>query len=182
MTGKLGLQVRKTGSDRLTAQWALVEAGIRAIIASIGVDPGVPTQRPPGHGHMETSVQNGRVLTEFGLAPADLSDAIQRYWPRELWSDAARVAYPESAGWNANAERNTLDQAGGRCNVPIGYIRGVQIVSEDSVGYYQINVCAWGHTREYWLDVDNNVRGAYAIYQQQGWNAWHFTAQTLGLL
>ena len=172
----------RSGVDRAPESLPSALEWIAKLLAVLGTHPPEPIEGPQPHGHVPTEVDNGRIVTPFGLAPSDLSDALRKYWPESLWTDAARVAYPESAGWKRNAERNTLAQAGGRCNVPIGYINGVRIVSEDSVGYFQINVCSHGHDREYWLDVDNNVRGAYEIYRSEGWGAWQFTARSLGLI
>ena len=166
------------------SQDALAElaAALAHLVEIIGGESELPPTGP-GQGPAPPVVgHDGRISTEFGLAPQDLSDAIRAYWPEDKWIDAARVSYIESAGWNRRAERNTLDRAGGRCNVPIGSINGVRIVSEQSVGYFQINVCAHGHDRDYWQDADNNVRYARRLYDQSGWAPWELTARRLGLL
>lgn len=161
-------------------------AELRALLELLGIDAG--RELPPEggdypRGHVETRLtDDGIIITPFGTPSKEVSDAIKAEWPRGIWTDAARVSYLEADRWNPHAERNTLSQAGGRCNVPIGYIRGVRIVSEDSVGLFQVNVCVWPYTRDEMRNADNNARAGYRIYREQGWNAWHFTAETLGLL
>lgn len=163
-------------------QLAQLGALLAQLMAIVGTEP-TPGPQPTQSGHMPTELSDdGRILTEYGAVPMRVSDAIRGNWPFDLWSDAARVSYLESDHWSPTAERNTLAQGGGRCNVPIGFIRGVRIVSEDSCGLFQINVCAHGGTRDYWFDPVNNARKGYDIYKSEGWGAWRFSATTLGLL
>lgn len=183
MAPSIPLLMFKRGEHPSQSALAALVALLQQLAGEIGGEHGEPGQ-PTGRGHIPTVVgDDGRIQTPDGLAPRDLSDAIKRYWPESIWTDAARVAYIESAGWNRTAERNTLDRAGGRCNVPIGTLSdGTPIVSEQSVGYYQINVCAHGHDRDYWTDADNNVRYARRLYDESGWHPWTVTAKKLGLL
>lgn len=182
MSGRIGLFVVRHGSDRMQAQLAQMRAIFQALLPHLGTPEPSP-EHPTQPGHMPTEVTaDGRISTEYGPVPMRVSDAIKAAWPEALWSDAARVSYLESTHWSPVAERNTLGQAGGRCGVHIGFIRGVPIVSEDSVGLFQVNVCAWPYTREQMLDPDQNAAAGYVIYRRQGWEAWHFSADTLGLL
>lgn len=182
MPFRFGFQLLKRNSDRLQSDMA----ELQAIIAILGEVIGAPEQPVDGtvpRGHMETRLtDDGLIWTEYGTPSVVVSDAIRNGWPRDLWTDAARVSYLEANKWSPSAERNTLSQAGGRCNVPIGHINGVAIVSEDSVGLFQVNVCAWHYSREQMLDPVLNARVGYEIYKQQGWSAWQITATTLGLL
>lgn len=182
MARSVGLFLLNGGADRRLVQLA----SVRALLEYLGHTQ--PTEPEPGEhqtprGHVPTHVtDDDLILTPFGTPSRGVSDAIQRAWPHDLWTDAARVSYLESDRWSPTAERNTLAQAGGRCGVPIGSIRGHPIVSEDSVGLFQVNVCAWPYTREQMLDPIENARAGYAIYRQQGWAAWQITAETLGLV
>lgn len=182
MARKLGLYALKAGADR---HQGLV-AEVQALLALLGVSPGeTPSEEPgqepapiPSPGLPPTGE---RIVTEFGSPPEDLDRAIRQYWPATEWKNAARMAHEES-GWRNDAERNTLARAGGRCNVPIGTLPdGTPIVSEQSVGYFQINVCAHKHDRAYWIDTDNNVSYAAQLYREGGWGAWRVSARKLGL-
>lgn len=172
----------KRGEHPSQSALAALVALLQQLTGEIGGEHEQPTGPLP-HGHVSTRLSDdGRIETEYGTVPMRVSDAIKNAWPRELWTDAGRITYLEASGWSPTAERNTLDQAGGRCNVPIGRIRGHPIVSEDSVGLFQVNVCAWPYTRAQMLDPDQNAAAGYAIYRQQGWGAWVISAETLGLL
>lgn len=182
MARRFGFQALKTGTDRMPDVLAELRALLELFGAAIGAEPS-PPDHPMPHGHVATELtEDGIIRTPFGTPSREVSDAIMGMWPRDLWTDAARVAYLEADHWSPTAERNTLSQAGGRCGVRIGTIRGVSIVSEDSVGLFQINVCAWPWTREQMLDPRQNAAAGYHVYRAQGWRAWQFTADTLGLL
>lgn len=182
MPSKIGIQVYKTGGRRHLEALASFAAAVQALLALHGTIPTEPAP-PVGHGHYLTQTNaDGRIVVPEGVPPGELNDAIQQFFPRDTWGDAARVSFYEAA-WSATAERNTLDRAGGRCNVPIGVLPdGTRIISEDSVGYYQINVCAHGHDRAYWQDARNNVSYAASLYRANGWRDWVYTATRLGLL
>lgn len=182
MPRKIGLFLLRGGGDRMQAQLAQMRAIFEAILPEL--DGGTHEPEPgPTEGVRPSPIGAGeRIRVPEGLAPADLSDALRRYWPESAWITAARVSYYES-GWRTDAERNTLARAGGRCNVPIGYLSdGTPIVSEQSVGYFQINVCAHGHDRDYWANADNNVGYARRLYDARGWRDWQVTGRRLGLL
>lgn len=182
MPGGFGLWLLRAKSDR-HSDWI---AELRAILEFLGTNPPDEPSEPIGplpRGHMETRLtDDGLILTPEGSPSRDVSVVIQKYFPHRVWTDAARVSYHE-AHWSNTAERNTLAQAGGRCGVPIGTLPdGTRIVSEQSVGLYQINVCSHGHDRDYWRDADNNVSFAAALYAVNGWRDWVYTANKLGLL
>lgn len=182
MPYRFGLTMFKSGQDR--HQDDIAE--LRAMIEALGA---TPVEEPPDAGgemptgHLDTRLTaDDLIWAPEGTPSREVSDAIRRWFPRAVWTDAARVAYYESH-WNPTAERNTLDQAGGRCNVPIGTLPdGTRIISEQSVGIFQINVCAHGHNRDYWRDVDTNVAKASGLYSDQGWKPWTWTASHLDLL
>lgn len=183
MARRAGLLVLRANVDRLPGLMAELQAWLALL--GVGTEPSEPGPAiAPGVGHVQTELsEDGRILAGGSPAPRDLSDAIKRYFPEDVWTDAARVSYIESAGWQRKAERNTLDQAGGRCNVPLPPLPdGTHIVSEQSVGYFQINVCAHGGDREYWWDADNNVRKAVELYRESGWRPWIHTARQLKLV
>lgn len=123
----------------------------------------------------------GDITVPEGTPPAVLVDAVKRYFPQSQWRNALRVSYHESTGWNPRAELNTLNigPCGTRYYLPSigGYAQ-----TEDSVGYFQINICAHGGTREFWYDADNNVSKAAQLYAASGWQPWTITAGRLGLL
>lgn len=182
MPYRLGLFALKNGADRHSD----LIATMRAILEQLSGLP-APTPEPPTGelptGHIETRLtDDGLVWTPEGSPSRDVSDEIRRWFPQAVWTDAARVSYYE-AHWDNTAERNTLDEAGGRCGVPIGTLPdGTPIVSEQSVGLYQINVCAHGKDRAYWQDPMNNVSYAAELYRENGWRDWVYTATRLNLL
>lgn len=125
-------------------------------------------------------VPPGDIATRFGNPPADVADAIKRHWPQVQWVHAAEVSYMES-GWRNTAELNTLDK--GPCgtryffSAEVGYAQ-----TEDSVGIFQINICAHGGTRDYWYDPENNARKGAELFASVGWSPWTVSARRLGLL
>lgn len=181
MPRRFGFQIRKNGAPSLLGALADLRGLISALDQAIGDTPD-ETPLPDQPGHVPTEVDNqGRIVVPEGVAPARVSSAIRAAFPREIWGDAARVAFYES-GWSADAERNTLDQAGGRCSVPIGTLPdGTPIVSEQSVGIFQINVCAHGYDAEHWQEVEVNVEYAGRLYRSSGWAPWSHTAHRLHL-
>lgn len=181
MPYRLGLFALNNGASRHADLIATMRAILEQMSGSPAPNPEPPTGGMPT-GHMPTQLtSDGLILTPEGTPDRDVSDAIRTWFPREVWTDAARVSYHE-ARWDTTAERNTLAQAGGRCGVPIGTLDdGTPIVSEQSVGLYQINVCAHGHDREYWRDIMHNVAYASGLYQRNGWRDWVATAKKLGL-
>lgn len=164
--------------EQLAELWAILE--LIYVIPEPNPSPG-PTP-PDGRGHMETVVADGLIVTPYGPVPRSVSEAIMGHFPREVWTDAGRVAHGES-GWRYNAIRSTLDRAGGRCGVLLGYLpNGMAYYSEESVGIFQINRCSHGGTKEYWEDIETNVKKAGQLYAEKGWYPWIATATTLELI
>jgi hypothetical protein len=182
VAGRIAFWVLRDGTDR--HQEAVAE--LQSWLQLLGLYPAEAPPEAPGEEPLPEPVPGpepgGRIFTEFGAPPEDLDRAIRQYWPESQWQNAARMAYVESNGWKRDAERNTLGRAGGRCNIPIGTLPdGTPILSEQSVGYFQINVCAHGHDRAYWIDTDHNVSYAAQLYREKGWGPWQVSARLLGL-
>jgi hypothetical protein len=119
-------------------------------------------------------------VTTLSDAPAELQDGIRRYFPQSEWDNAAAIAQLES-DFDAFALNDTASQNGG-CGVVISERDGMQIESERSVGYFQINSCnypTWEWQRLY--NADHNAGTANMIFAEQGWQAWYFSAHRLGL-
>jgi len=115
--------------------------------------------------------------------PIELWVAIQEFWPESEWINAANIARIES-GFDAFALDDTATPNGG-CGVPIGSRNGVPIVSERSIGYFQINSCNfpdWEWQRFY--NARHNAGTAHALWDQNGgnWRPWFFSATELGLI
>lgn len=113
--------------------------------------------------------------------PAELQVAIQEFFPDTEWENAAGIAQLES-GFNAFALLDSTD-AHHPCGAYIGEHEGVRITAERSVGYFQINSCnypTWEWQRLY--NARHNAGTAHMIWESQGWGAWHFSAQKLGLI
>jgi hypothetical protein len=113
-------------------------------------------------------------------APVDLAIEIKAFFPPPEWDNAARVAFLES-GWDPFALNDSATAAGG-CGLPLFDRGGVGIVSERSVGYFQINSCnypgwIWGQ----FYNVHHNVGTAHALWAQRGWSPWYFSSKSLGL-
>lgn len=173
----------KTGTDRQEGALRELSSLLGALMAVLGRAPTkppddvAPTPVPP------VGPPGGGIETRYGTAPDDLSGAIRRYFPESEWRNAAEVSYLESGHWSSRAVRDTRYRAGGRCGVPIGTLDdGTPIVSEWSIGYFQINACAHGGDFEQWSDADNNVRKAAELWRSSGWRPWFITARTLHLL
>lgn len=119
----------------------------------------------------------------FYDAPEELQHVIAEFWPEEEWDNAASIAKLES-DWDAFALDDTATQAGG-CDVWLRSQGGVQIYSERSVGYFQINACAfpdWEWERLY--NARHNAGTAHMLWEQAGksWSPWYFSARKLGLI
>jgi hypothetical protein len=117
----------------------------------------------------------------FNEAPCELQCGIAEFWPESEWEHAADISQLES-GWDAFATRDTRtpDHPCGSLLQPIG---GVAISAELSIGYFQINACNfpdWPAERFY--NARHNCGTAHLIWTQQGWGAWFFSAQKLGLV
>jgi hypothetical protein len=113
-------------------------------------------------------------------APQELQVAIREFWPSTEWENAAAISYLESK-WNAFALLDTATDNG--CGAPLEPIRGVPVVAERSVGYFQINACnypGWEWQRFY--NARHNAGTAHALWATRGWQPWYFSALTLGLL
>lgn len=115
-------------------------------------------------------------------APPELAAAIRQFWDEDQWDNAAGIAFLES-GFNAYADRNTTSAAA-PCGTNIGNVGGTVIVSEHSVGYFQINVCnfpTW-EWRRLW-NAEQNAGTAHMLYaQSSSWAPWYYSAKALGLL
>lgn len=119
------------------------------------------------------------INTRFGRVPEEVAQAIAAAWPPELWIKAAELSYLESS-WVPTARNNTLNQ--GPCGTQY-YLPGYgPAMTEDSIGLYQVNRCAHGGTVEELSDPAYNARKGFEIYQRQGWRAWYYSSQKLGLL
>jgi hypothetical protein len=120
-------------------------------------------------------------MTTISDAPLELQVAIQEFFPQEEWDNAASIAQLES-GFNAFAVLDSTDNEH-PCGARLGAThRGVAIVAERSVGYFQINSCNfpdWEWQRLY--NARHNAGTAHMIWAEQGWCAWLFSAQSLGL-
>lgn len=114
--------------------------------------------------------------------PAELTAAVEEFFPESEWDHAYQVSLLES-GWSAFAENNSTDAAH-----PCGsYLRtqgGVRVTAERSIGWFQINACNlpadW--TAEHLFNTRHNVGTAHAMWAERGWSPWYFSAKQLGLL
>lgn len=152
------------------------------ILALMGLEPPnqVPGQ-PPGPGGGGDDGQ-GHIVVPEGNAPIAFSTAVRKYFPRDQWVNAARVSYYES-GWRSNATNDTRWRANGQCSVRYWLeSAGIWALTEYSVGYFQINICAHGGDADHWSDVDNNVKKAGELFRASGWHPWAYTAGRLGLI
>lgn len=183
MAGKFGLLIL---TDRIDAEG--LRAELRAALELLGTPGdggggGGGGPFPPGHVETQTDGQ-GRIVVPEGTAPQELSDAIRKHWPRELWGDVARISYYESS-WKATATNDTRHLAGGQCGQRYWLASaGIWANTEYSVGYMQINICAHGADAEWWYNADHNLKGARNLYDARGgtFEDWLYTAGRLGLL
>jgi hypothetical protein len=121
-----------------------------------------------------------RSITE---APYELANAVREFFPEDQWDHACSVAFLES-GWDPFAVRDTRDSAH-PCGAELAPIDGVRISAELSVGWFQINACAfpsWEWQRLY--NTRHNVGTAHLLWDRAGssWSPWFFSARQLGLL
>lgn len=183
MPRRVALWTLKHGTDRGSDLLAEAQALLQALLGADPTEPVEPPEEPPSPLPPGVVPGQGGIVVPEGTAPDDLSDAIRAYFPSSEWANAARVSWYESAHWNRTAERNTLDRAGGKCGVPIGRLpNGDVYYSEQSVGYFQINVCSHGHDRAYWQDANNNVRKAGELWKASRWRDWLETGKRLHLV
>ena len=119
-------------------------------------------------------------MTTLTDAPMELQVTIQEFFPESEWDNAAAIAQLES-NFDAFALNDTATRYGD-CGIPIFKRNGIQVVSERSVGYFQINACnfpAWEWARLY--NARHNAGTAHMLWAEQGWGAWYFSAHSLGL-
>jgi hypothetical protein len=122
-------------------------------------------------------------MTGFVDAPAELRVCIQEFFPEMEWDNAANIAHAES-GWSAFALHDSTSPSL-PCGAFLGDTRGIPIVAERSVGYFQINACnfpSWEWQRLY--NARHNTGTAHMLWQGAGnsWRPWLLTARALGLV
>jgi hypothetical protein len=120
-------------------------------------------------------------MSKIDECPLELADAIREFWPEIEWDNAAAIAQLES-GWDPFAKADTATRYGG-CGLIIGELNGVKVVSERSVGYFQINACnfsTWEWQRFY--NARHNAGTAHMLWADRGWSPWYFSARRLGLI
>jgi hypothetical protein len=122
-------------------------------------------------------------VTTIEDAPRELQAGITEYWPPEEWDNAASIARIES-DFNPFALNDTTTVAA-PCGTYIGERHGVRVVSERSVGYFQINACnfpTWEWQRLY--NARHNAGTAHMLWKNAGesWTPWFFSASKLGLI
>lgn len=108
--------------------------------------------------------------------------AIRLFWPDDQVAAALAIAREES-GLDPFALNDTTDR--GPCGTPLEIRDGVQIVTERSVGLFQINACNfpdWEWQRFY--NAVHNAGTAHLLWEQAGrsWRPWYFSAKKLGLI
>ena len=117
-------------------------------------------------------------------APQELFVAIREFWPQAEWDNAAAISRLESL-WDAFAVDDTRD-ADHPCGSVLRTVDGVVVVSELSVGYFQVNACnlpsGWEWQRLY--NARHNAGTAHMLWVNAGasWRPWYFSAKQLGLL
>lgn len=120
-------------------------------------------------------------MTTIDDAPLELQVSIQEFWPQDQWDNAASIAFLES-GFDAFAILDTTD-GDHPCGSRLTSTSGVTVTAERSIGYFQINSCNfpnWEWQRLY--NARHNAGTAHMLWMDQGWGAWFFSAQKLGLL
>jgi hypothetical protein len=116
-------------------------------------------------------------------APMELQEGIVEFWPPEERENAANISWLES-GWRWDAENNTVTDSA-PCGTPIGTVGGVQVFSEHSIGYFQINACNFPKWNPCHLfNARQNCGTAHALWEQAGgkWTPWFLSAKALGLI
>ena len=114
-------------------------------------------------------------------APEEIADPIREFWPESEWDNAASISFLES-NWQWDAEIDTTHGGVVPCGTQIDVRGGIPILSEHSIGYFQVNVCNFpdwnpGHL----FNARQNAGTAHAIWAERGWSAWYFSAKTLGI-
>jgi hypothetical protein len=162
----------------------IVESVEDQVVAASGLD-WRHVQAPQGVGYVAAEylqlLSGDSIRTRFGDAPADLSDAVRRLFPAAEQINAAEVAHVESQ-WNPRAFLDTVSQFG-PCGTQITLENGNPAVTERSRGYFQLNGCAhpeWDS--DDFFDCDTNVGAAVQLFNASGWQAWYYSAKSLGLL
>ena len=114
--------------------------------------------------------------------PLELAIAIKEFWPQEEWDHAASIAQLESR-LDPFAENDSTKGGLIACNTAIGYIDGVAISAEHSIGWFQINACNfqdWEWARLF--NTRHNAGTAHMLWSSSGWKPWYFSAKSLGLI
>lgn len=116
--------------------------------------------------------------------PNDLWLGICEFWPDTEWINATNIARLENPTFDPFAINNSADKFGG-CGIPIGAIGGVPIVTERSIGPFQVNAClfpTWEWQRLY--NTRHNCGTAHLIWTLAGnsWRPWLLSATKLGLI
>lgn len=114
-------------------------------------------------------------------APCELRCGIREFWPDSEWDNAARISWLESK-WNPFAVADTR-RVDAPCGTRIYTIGGIDIFSEYSLGYFQLNACdfpTWPAER--FFNARHNAGTAHDLWSRRGWSPWFLSATTLGLL
>lgn len=128
-------------------------------------------------------MERNTVVDKPDDCPQELWVAITEFWPESEWINAANIARLESS-FDAFALNDTATPNGG-CGVEIGRRNGVRILSERSIGYFQINSCNfpdWNPCHFY--NARHNAGTAHDLWDNAGekWTPWFFSATKLGLI
>lgn len=120
-------------------------------------------------------------MSKIDEAPAEIAYPIREFWPQEEWDNAAAISQLESDWqWNAELDSTSPDAP---CGTPIGERGGVVVYAEHSIGYFQINACNFPDWNPaHFFNARQNAGTAHAIWAEQGWGAWYFSALQLGLI
>lgn len=122
------------------------------------------------------------MLKSVNDAPEEIAGPIREFWPESEWDNAASISFLES-GWKWDARNDTTRRGAVPCGTVIATVGGVPITAEDSLGYFQINVCnysGWDPGTLY--NARQNAGTAHALWSDRGWQPWYFSARKLGLL
>jgi LysM repeat protein len=167
--------------NRHEPQWSMAIGANGSVYRWIPAAAGAVYRYRPADGGGD----GGSIQTRYGPAPVNLSAAIRKYFPTREWVNAAEISQLEST-WRATAVADTRHQGGGKCNVQyrlhLADCRFVNALTEYSIGFFQINVCAHGGTYQTWIVPDTNVEKAVTLWKASGWRPWYFSALKLGLI
>jgi len=114
-------------------------------------------------------------------APYELADAVREFWDQSEWDNAVSISHLES-NWNAFAVDDTRTPAL-PCGSFLRSVDGVDVFTELSVGFFQINACnfpGWEWQRFY--NARHNAGTAHLLWTFNGWKSWYFSAKQLGLI